>query len=46
MGTLRLEKAYRDYGLDIDNTDTPIDAGLGFTSPGTSPAASSAGRRS
>ncbi len=31
MGSLRLEKAYRDYGLDIDNTDTPLDAGLGFT---------------
>jgi 4-methylaminobutanoate oxidase (formaldehyde-forming) len=30
MGSLRLEKAYRDYGLDIDNTDTPLDAGLGF----------------
>jgi glycine cleavage system aminomethyltransferase T/glycine/D-amino acid oxidase-like deaminating enzyme len=31
MGSLRLEKAYRDYGLDIDNTDTPLDVGLGFT---------------
>jgi 4-methylaminobutanoate oxidase (formaldehyde-forming) len=31
MGGLRLEKAYRDYGLDIDNTDTPLDVGLGFT---------------
>jgi len=30
MGSLRLEKAYRDMGLDIDNTDTPLDAGLGF----------------
>ena len=30
MGGLRLEKAYRDYGLDIDNTDTPLDVGLGF----------------
>jgi 4-methylaminobutanoate oxidase (formaldehyde-forming) len=30
MGSLRLEKAYRDYGLDIDNTDTPLDVGLGF----------------
>jgi 4-methylaminobutanoate oxidase (formaldehyde-forming) len=30
MGSLRLEKAYRDYGLDIDNSDTPLDAGLGF----------------
>jgi len=31
MGSLRLEKAYRDYGLDVDNTDTPLDVGLGFT---------------
>ena len=30
LGSLRLEKAYRDYGLDIDNTDTPLDVGLGF----------------
>jgi 4-methylaminobutanoate oxidase (formaldehyde-forming) len=30
MGSLRLEKAYRDLGLDIDNTDTPLDVGLGF----------------
>ena len=31
MNSLRLEKAYRDYGLDIDNSDTPIDVGLDFT---------------
>jgi 4-methylaminobutanoate oxidase (formaldehyde-forming) len=30
MGSLRLEKAYRDFGLDIDNTDMPMDVGLGF----------------
>ena len=30
MGSLRLEKAYRDYQVDIDNTDTPLDVGLGF----------------
>ncbi len=30
MGSLRLEKAYRDFGLDIDNTDSPFDVGLGF----------------
>jgi glycine cleavage system aminomethyltransferase T/glycine/D-amino acid oxidase-like deaminating enzyme len=30
MHGLRLEKAYRDYGLDIDVTDTPISAGLSF----------------
>ena len=31
LNSLRLEKAYRDYGLDIDNSDTPIDVGLDFT---------------
>jgi 4-methylaminobutanoate oxidase (formaldehyde-forming) len=31
LNSLRLEKAYRDYGLDIDNSDTPIDVGLEFT---------------
>lgn len=25
------EKGYRDYGHDIDNTDTVVEAGLGFT---------------
>ncbi len=30
LGSLRLEKAYRDYGHDIDNTDTPFEAGLGM----------------
>ena len=25
-----MEKAYRDYGHDIDNTDTILEAGLGF----------------
>jgi glycine cleavage system aminomethyltransferase T/glycine/D-amino acid oxidase-like deaminating enzyme len=30
LNTLRLEKAYRDHGYDIDNTDTPLEAGLGF----------------
>jgi 4-methylaminobutanoate oxidase (formaldehyde-forming) len=25
-----MEKAYRDYGHDIDNTDTVFEAGLGF----------------
>jgi len=27
---LRLEKGYRDYGIDIDVTDTPVSAGLAF----------------
>ena len=30
LNTLRLEKAYRDFGYDIDNTDTPLEAGLSF----------------
>ena len=30
LGSLRLEKAYRDYGHDIDNTDNPYEVGLGF----------------
>jgi 4-methylaminobutanoate oxidase (formaldehyde-forming) len=30
LGTLRIEKAYRDYGYDIDNTDTPLEAGLRY----------------
>lgn len=30
LSSLRLEKAYRDMGVDIDNTDTPFDVGLGF----------------
>ena len=30
LGSLRMEKGYRDYGHDIDNTDGPLEAGLGF----------------
>lgn len=30
MNSLRLEGAYRDYGHDLDNCDTPLEAGLGF----------------
>ncbi len=30
MASLRLEKGYRDLGVDIDNTDNPLEAGLGF----------------
>jgi len=30
LASLRLEKAYRDYGHDIDNTDGVYEAGLGF----------------
>ena len=28
LHSLRLEKGYRDYGVDIDNSDTPVSAGL------------------
>jgi 4-methylaminobutanoate oxidase (formaldehyde-forming) len=38
LDTLRLEKAYRDYGNDIDNTDSPLEVGLShfvdFNKPG------------
>ncbi|MBA3286494.1 MAG: GcvT family protein [Acidimicrobiia bacterium] len=30
LGSLRMEKGYRDYGHDVDNTDSVIEAGLGF----------------
>ncbi|MBS0578147.1 MAG: FAD-dependent oxidoreductase [Proteobacteria bacterium] len=30
LGSLRMEKGYRDYGHDIDNTDEPYEVGLGF----------------
>ena len=30
LGSLRMEKGYRDYGHDIDNTDGPYEVGLGF----------------
>ena len=30
LASLRLEKAYRDYGHDIDNMDDPYSTGLGF----------------
>jgi glycine cleavage system aminomethyltransferase T len=31
LASLRMEKGYRDYGHDMDNTDTLLEAGLGFT---------------
>jgi len=38
LETLRLEKAYRDYGNDVDNLDTPLEGGLScfvdFDKPG------------
>jgi 4-methylaminobutanoate oxidase (formaldehyde-forming) len=30
LASLRMEKGYRDYGHDIDNTDVPYESGLGF----------------
>jgi 4-methylaminobutanoate oxidase (formaldehyde-forming) len=30
LASLRMEKGYRDYGHDIDNTDSVLAAGLGF----------------
>ena len=30
LGSLRMEKGYRDYGHDIDNTDDAFETGLGF----------------
>ncbi len=31
LSSLRMEKGYRDYGHDLDNTDNVCEAGLGFT---------------
>jgi 4-methylaminobutanoate oxidase (formaldehyde-forming) len=31
MNSLRIEKAYRHWGHDISDEDTPLEAGLGFT---------------
>ncbi len=46
MNSLRLEKGYRDYGLDIENTDDPA-RGRAWRSrsPGTSPAVRRHGTR-
>jgi glycine cleavage system T protein len=37
LDSLRLEKGYRDFAVDIDNTDTPLQAGLGFAVDFTKP---------
>jgi 4-methylaminobutanoate oxidase (formaldehyde-forming) len=37
LESLRLEKGYRDFAVDIDNTDTPLQAGLGFAVDFTKP---------
>jgi 4-methylaminobutanoate oxidase (formaldehyde-forming) len=38
LNSLRIEKAYREYGYDMDQMDTPLEAGLGafvkFDKPG------------
>ncbi|MDA9455982.1 FAD-dependent oxidoreductase [Bradyrhizobium sp. CCBAU 21359] len=31
LNTLRLEAGYRDWGADVSDEDTPLEAGLGFT---------------
>ena len=31
LGSLRMEKGYRDYGHDLDNTDSLAEGGLAFT---------------
>jgi glycine cleavage system aminomethyltransferase T/glycine/D-amino acid oxidase-like deaminating enzyme len=31
LGSLRMEKGYRDFGHDMDNTDSLLEVGLGFT---------------
>ena len=38
LRTLRIEKRYPLYGLDLDETTTPIEAGLGWTVKLTKPA--------
>jgi glycine cleavage system aminomethyltransferase T len=45
LNSLRIEKAYRHWGHDITDEDTPLEAGLGFAVKWTSRAASSAARR-
>jgi len=30
LGSLRMEKGYRDFGHDMDNTDSVLEVGLGF----------------
>lgn len=37
LGSLRMEKGYRDYGHDMDNTDTLLEVGLGFTADYSKP---------
>jgi glycine cleavage system aminomethyltransferase T len=45
LASLRMEKGYRDYGHDIDNTDSVLEAGLGFAVDLKKPGGSSAATR-
>ena len=45
LASLRMEKGYRDYGHDIDNTDSVLEAGLGFAVDLKKPGASSGATR-
>ena len=44
LSSLRMEKGYRDYGHDIDNTDSVLEAGLGFAVDLDKPGSSAATR--
>lgn len=37
LASLRMEKGYRDFGHDMDNTDTLLEVGLGFTADFSKP---------
>jgi 4-methylaminobutanoate oxidase (formaldehyde-forming) len=45
LASLRMEKGYRDYGHDIDNTDVPYEVGLGIALDLNKAGASSARKR-
>ena len=45
LNRLRIEKAYRHWGHDIGDEDTPLEAGLAFAVAWNKPGASSAARR-
>ena len=44
LASLRMEKGYRDFGHDIDNTDCPLEVGLGFALALDKPGGSSVAR--
>jgi glycine cleavage system aminomethyltransferase T len=37
LASLRMEKGYRDFGHDMDNTDSLLEVGLGFTADFSKP---------